>query len=221
MFSGEELIHWFAQYAYEPYLVFAAIIVLMVMSSFGFPVPEEVTLVSAGLIGYMGSHPDKFPPPFPGAEVASVEALATVCFLAVFLSDFLVFTLGRVLGVRFLESRMMRRYQEKMTKISGWAKKYGAYASGIFRFTPGLRFPGHFSCGMLGLSPWKFLAVDGTAALISVPTQVFLVAYYGEEILVYFTQFKMVLFGLLALAAAVWIGYKVKQRLSAASAKAQ
>ena len=73
--------------------------------------------------------------------------------------------------------------------------------AGVFRFTPVLRFPGHMACGMLGVSHLKFWLSDGVAALLTVPTQVLLVAYYGEEILTYFKQFKIVIVAILVLAA--------------------
>jgi membrane protein DedA with SNARE-associated domain len=36
---------------------------------------------------------------------------------------------------------------------------------------------------MLGVSRTKFVLVDGTAALVSVPTQVYLVGIYGKDII--------------------------------------
>lgn len=200
-FSEEAILQWFGQFAQQPNLVYISVVGFMLASSFGLPVPEEVVLVSAGFVGYMS---------LQAAEAAHTTAtvdvplLATICFLAVFLSDFLVFSLGRHLGSRFLDSRYMVKHKERMEEVSNWAKKYGAFAAGIFRFTPGLRFPGHFSCGMLGLPKWKFIAVDGTAALLTVPTQVLLVAHYGKEIMEYFSQFKMVLIALAAIGLVVW-----------------
>ncbi|MFP5458564.1 MAG: DedA family protein, partial [Bacteriovoracia bacterium] len=64
--------------------------------------------------------------------------------------------------------------------------------------------PGHLSCGLLGIPLWKFLAIDGTAALISVPTQVWFVATYGEVILNSLQQFKFYLFGGLAILFLLW-----------------
>jgi membrane protein DedA with SNARE-associated domain len=79
-----------------------------------------------------------------------------------------------------------------MKKIERWTAKYGIWASGVFRFTPGLRFPGFWTCGMGGLPLWKFALVDGAAALLSVPTQVILVYYYGERILDFIKQIKVI-----------------------------
>lgn len=210
--SEDAIVHFFAQYAYQPFLVYGAIAFMMLISSFGFPVPEEITLVSAGLVCYMGSRPDLFPPPHEGAHVVNTHVAATVAFLSVIGSDFVVYMLGRKLGRRFLASRFMERSRGKMEKIARWTTDYGAWAAGVFRFTPGLRFPGHFACGMLGLSAGTFLMVDGLAAMVSVPTQVYLVATFGEHILVYFKQFKLVIFALLALGFLAYVIYRYTRR---------
>ena len=207
-FSEDAILQWFAQYAYQPGFVYSAIVLLMVASSFGLPAPEEITLLSAGLVCYMGSRPDLFPPPNANLEPVNVYVTASVCLASVFLSDFLVFSLGRYFGDRILKTRFIAKQSQKIEKVSKWTKKHGAWAAGVFRFTPGLRFPGHFSCGMLGLSPIKFTAVDGTAALLSVPTQVMLLAFYGESILKYVRQFKIVI---LCLGGVILAFYLVKK----------
>ena len=48
------LIEFFAAYAYQPMLVYSFIVLFMTASSFGLPIPEEMTLVSAGLVGGSG-----------------------------------------------------------------------------------------------------------------------------------------------------------------------
>ncbi|MFY7928761.1 MAG: DedA family protein [Oligoflexus sp.] len=192
-FSEQELLSWFTQYAYQPYWIYAGIFLLMLASGFGFPAPEEITLVSAGLVCYVASRPDLYPPPYPGAVGVNPYVTATVAFVSVMFSDCLVFFLGKYFGGALLRKRFMARYRDRMDKVAEWTKKYGMWAAGAFRFTPGLRFPGHFACGMMGLSVSKFILVDAIAAGISVPTQVLLVAFYGDKILVYFQQFKIVL----------------------------
>lgn len=190
--SEQEVFNWFAQYAYEPAIVYGTVVFMMVISSFGFPVPEEVTLISVGIVCYMGRNPELFPPPEAGAEAVNTYTAAGVTFLAVVASDFLVYTLGKTLGAKIMRWRVMRRQRKQLDKVSSWMKKYGVFAAALFRFTPGLRFPGHFSCGMMGLPPFKFLAVDSLAALVSVPTQIFLISYYGKEILENFKTIKII-----------------------------
>lgn len=203
-FSEDQLFAWFAQYAYQPLLVYLAVVVLMLASSFGLPIPEEVTLVSLGLVCYMGSRPDLYPPPFEGAAQVDVATAATIAFFAVFLSDFLVFSLGKFFGGRIINRPFLGRYRASLDKVKSWVTKYGIWAAGLFRFTPGLRFPGHFSCGMLGLKSPKFLAIDGLACLISVPTQVLLIAYYGETIFENIKEAKLILLAVALVAVTIY-----------------
>ena len=212
LISEEAILQFITQFAYQPWLVYGCVICFMLASSFGFPIPEEVVLLGSGLVGYIGSRPDLYPPPVAGSPTVNVELLAAICFFAVFLSDFLVYSLGKYFGARLLRTRRMARYHNRMEKITRCTRRYGAWAAGIFRFTPGLRFPGHFACGTLGLSGIKFVAVDGTAALLSVPTQVLLIAYFGEEILIYFKQFKIVLFSALGVLLLFWLYRKIMAR---------
>lgn len=206
-------------YAYQPTWIYTFLIVMMLLSSIGLPFPEEATLVSVGLLAYMGINPHLYPPPFPGAPHVHPHTAAVVAFLAVFLSDFLIYTIGRVFGRRIFEWKPVKSVlsEENRKRIEDWTQKYGAYACGIFRFTPGLRFPGHLACGMLRFPAWKFALIDGIAALVSVPTQILLLAYYGDTILKFFKQFKIVLLCLFVVVLAYILYSKYRAKKSSAS----
>jgi membrane protein DedA with SNARE-associated domain len=120
---------------------------------------------------------------------------AIVTFLGVLLSDLVVFLLGRKYGPKLMRFPFIKKLitPESMERIERWTAKYGMWASGVFRFLPGARFPGFWTCGMAGLPVWKFILVDGGAALLSVPTQVLLVSYYGESILVFIKKVKVII----------------------------
>lgn len=211
--SPEGLLAFFSQYAYQPWLVYGFISAFMLMASFGLPIPEEVVLISAGLVAYLAKNPQLYPPPYPGAHPVDTTTLMVVCFLAVFFSDFIVYSLGRFLGQRLMHHHWVKKQMEGKTYITieQWFVKYGSWCAGIFRFTPGLRFPGHLSCGFLKVPLWKFIAIDGGAALLSVPTQVWLVATYGEVILEKMKEFKLILLGVLLFVGLIWWLRKRKQ----------
>jgi membrane protein DedA with SNARE-associated domain len=194
--------HFFSQYAYSPGLVYGAVCGFMLLSAFGLPLPEELILVSAGLVGYMSINPHEFPPPYPGAHHVNIFVLAAVSFLAVLGSDYLIFHLGAKLGPKLFRVRWFARMlnEAKLQKIQNWMWEYGYWMVFLFRFTPGVRFPGHLTCGAMGLSKWRFMAVDSLAAGISVPTQVLLVAIYGETILKYVGRGKLVVVGSVSIA---------------------
>lgn len=201
------IVDTFQQYAYQPGYLYAIIVAIMTASSFGLPIPEEFTLVTAGLIAYMGMNPQKYPPP-PGVDGDPVNlyTLAVVCFVAVLGSDLLIYFLGRFFGDKLFKSKFFKKNvsPERMNKINDWFNKYSYWMCGMFRFMPGIRFFGHMSCGAMRIPPHIFLAIDGAAALLSVPTQVLLVAFFGEVIIAKMKEFKLILLGILALAAVVY-----------------
>jgi membrane protein DedA with SNARE-associated domain len=210
-FGQEPIFQWLAQYAYEPSMVYMAVFAMMLASGFGFPLPEEVTIISVGILTYMGANPELFPPPFPGAPVVNGYEAAVFVSLAVFIADNLVYWLGRGFGRKI---RKIQRFQNFFAgptneKINAFIKKYGNYAAFIFRFTPGIRFPAHIFLGMSKFSPWAFMVVDGVAVIISVPTQILLVYHFGEPILATLYKFKVYVgIGLLIL-----LGYLAVKKL--------
>lgn len=212
--SQQALMTFFSQYAYQPSKVYGFITLFMFASSFGLPVPEELILVSAGLVAYMAHHPADFPPPFAGAEGVNVLTLAIVCFFAVFLSDLVIYFIGKFFGGKIIKTKFFQKQVagKGFDKINSWFQKYGGWACGIFRFTPGLRFPGHMSCGLLGIPLWKFMLVDGLAALVSVPSQVYVVATYGQIILEKIREFKIIAGSVLGVVLLIWVIKKVYQR---------
>jgi len=203
----DQILTWFSQFVYQPYVVYGAILGFMTICALGVPIPEEVVIISAGLVGHMALNPDQFPPPYPGALAVEPYTLAVVAFLSVIATDYLIFSIGKFFGKKIMNSQRFSKYftPEKTEKITGWAKKYGFWAPSVFRFIPGVRFPGHLMCGALGVPAWAFLLTDGFAAMISVPTQVLLVAFYGEAILVYIKKFKFYLFIALAIILAMYL----------------
>jgi membrane protein DedA with SNARE-associated domain len=190
--AAEPIFQFLAQYAYEPHFVYLGIVGMMIASGFGVPVPEELTIVSVGILTYMGANPDMFPPPFPGAPVVNGYEAAAVTLFAVVFADFLVFGIGRFAGRKIIQKPMFRKVfnENVMGRINGFLKKYGVFAAFMFRFTPGIRFPAHVMLGMSNFPAWQFGIVDGMAAIISVPTQILLIYHFGEPILSTMAKFK-------------------------------
>ncbi|MGZ3691451.1 MAG: DedA family protein [Pseudobdellovibrio sp.] len=205
-------------YAYEPTWVYVFLIAMMLLSAVGLPFPEEATLVSVGLLAYMGMNQEMYPPPFDGAPHVNPRTAAMVAFVAVISSDLLIYCIGRFFGRKIFEWKPVKSVlsEDNRTKIEEWTHKYGAYACGIFRFTPGLRFPGHLACGMLKFPAWKFALIDGVAALISVPTQILLLAFYGDTILKFIKQFKIILACVLIIAGLYFLYKKYLAKKAAA-----
>lgn len=213
--ESEWIFNFLKDYAYQPYLVYLLVFGMMVASGFGFPLPEEVTIISVGLLTYMGANPDQFPPPEgAGRPIYGYEA-ALVTMACVVFADCLVFMIGRIFGRRLMGMKRFKSLfgDKVMGRINNFTSKYGEYAAFIFRFTPGIRFPAHIAMGMSNLPLWKFFAIDGFAALISVPSQILLIYHYGEEILKILQKFKMAILALAAIALLVWVLRKIWGRI--------
>lgn len=191
----DQIAAWFLEIAYQPWLVYCLVIGLMFASSFGLPLPEEVTIISASLTAFMATHPEIYPPPTPGAKGVDPYTLAAICAFSVFISDYVIYWIGTFFGDRLMKHKKWKeRFEGKTFKrVQRWIQRYGTLAPFIFRFTPGLRFPGHMMCGAIGLPRWKFILVVGVAALITVPTQVILISFYGEVILGILSRVKTVI----------------------------
>lgn len=205
--------------AHSPFLVFSLLFVIMYLSSFGLPLPEEITLLTLGFLVWLSNNPD----PVTGVmspNNINIHAAAWLAFVAVLSSDLLVFELGRRFGSRILSLPVLNKLAQPalLAKVNAWMERWGFWAAGVFRFTPGIRFPGHLSCGMLGVSRTKFLLVDGFAALVSVPTQVYLVGFYGKEIIELIRKYQPWVIGLLALGALLYYRKELAQLMRRKSA---
>lgn len=220
-FTNEPIFQWFAQYAYEPYMVYLGVILFMTASAFGLPIPEEVTIVSVGVLAYMGTHPAAFPPPYPGAPVVNGVHAAIITSCAVFFSDLAVFTLGRTGGRKVTNWPLFKRFFNEKTVgfVNKFFAQYGMFATFIFRFTPGARFPAHILLGMSPLPLWKFMVVDGFAVLISVPTQILLIYFYGEPILQAMYKVKGYLFAGLGVVVVAFVAHRLSLKFKSKAAK--
>ena len=124
------------------------------------------------------------------------------------MGDVTVFFMGKYFGKRLLKHKRFNDWisPEGWNKIIVRASKWGPWAGGVFRFTPGIRFPGFFACGMLGTPFLAFFTADALAALISIPTQVLLISKYGDVILDGMKKGKWYAFVVLATAAVIFVG---------------
>lgn len=149
------------------YLTLAGILLLC---GLGVPIPEDISLISAGYLAYLG--------------IIDVHVGFAVCFSAVLAGDTLAFFLGRWFGQRILAGRFARRFfkPRKQLRVRAYFRKYGSKVTFVGRFLPGLRFSIFFSAGTLHMRTAVFFIYDTLAAAISVPVLVYLAWYFGEHL---------------------------------------
>jgi membrane protein DedA with SNARE-associated domain len=190
----------FTEYGY------LAVFIMLLVCGFGIPVPEDVTLVTGGVIAGMG--------------YADVHTMFAVGMVGVLVGDGLVFLSGRHLGRRVMGWPGVRCVltPARFRKAQRVFIKYGRWVMFVARFLPGLRTPVFFTAGTTGrVNFLTWLVMDGLAALISVPIWVYL-GYFGarnwEWMFSMLHSFQYGLFALLGIGATVLgvLWYRKRQR---------
>jgi membrane protein DedA with SNARE-associated domain len=153
-----------------PSAVYDTLAGILLLCGLGLPIPEDVSLISAGYLAHRG--------------VVNLHTVFLVCFASVLGGDCIAFTLGRLFGSRLLDSRLARRFfrPRKQIRVRAYFRKYGSKVIFIARFLPGLRFSIYLSAGTLRVRPSVFITYDSLAALVSVPALVYLAWAFGEHI---------------------------------------
>lgn len=162
-----DLLAFLTPYGTHSYVVMFGI---LVACGFGLPMPEDVVLVTGGILASHG--------------VTHLWLVNIVCMAGVLIGDSTIFFLGNKFG-RTLKTRgvFKRIFTEKRDKnVKALFDKYGDKVIFMGRFMPGLRTPIFFTSGMYHVTPWKFLLLDGTAALISVPLWIWIGFLFGKNL---------------------------------------
>ena len=155
--------HLFGEFGYlAPFLV-------LLLCGVGLPLPEEVSLIGAGVLVHRG-------------EVRFVP-IAMLCGLAILLGDSVPFWLGRRYGLAALRVRWVARmvHPERFARLQRRFEEHGNWATFVCRFFAGVRIPGYFVAGMMGMSYPRFLLLDALGVLISVPASVYLGQLFADQ----------------------------------------
>lgn len=159
------LVSFFTDYGYW------AVLFVLIICGFGVPIPEDITLVSGGIIA--GLYP----------ENVNVHLMFVVSMFGVLLGDSVMYWLGRIYGVKILRFKPVRRVIN-LKRLRMVRQKFDQYGNRVLftaRFLPGLRAPIYTISGITRrVSYTRFVLIDFFAAAISVPIWVYL-GYYGAN----------------------------------------
>ncbi|WP_439243746.1 MULTISPECIES: DedA family protein [unclassified Lonepinella] len=159
------LINFFTDYGYW------AVLFVLIICGFGVPIPEDITLVSGGIIA--GLYP----------ENVNVHMMLVVSMIGVLAGDSTMYWLGRIYGVKILRFRPLRKLlsSKRLKMVREKFDQYGNRVLFIARFLPGLRAPIYMVSGITNrVSYTRFVLLDFCAAIISVPIWVYL-GYHGAD----------------------------------------
>ncbi len=152
------LIEFFSNYGY------AAVFLVLLLCGFGLPIPEDITLVSGGVIA--GLYADINP-----------HLMLLVSLAGVIVGDSIMYWLGRIYGSKILRFRPMKKLitLQRLRLVREKFAKYGNWVLFIARFLPGLRAPIYVVSGITKkISYTRFVLIDLLAASISVPIWIYL-----------------------------------------------
>jgi len=142
---------------------------ILLACGFGLPLPEDIPLLFSGWLVHRGH--------------ANLWIMMTVGMLGVLGGDSIMYGLGRRYGEHIVEHPWLMRLITR--RRLEWAEQKflsrGAPLIFVARFMTGARSVVFLTSGMFRVPFWKFLLMDGTAALISVPLWIILAAYFGDR----------------------------------------
>ncbi len=193
----ETIVDFLIDYAGGP-IPYIAVFSILLLCGLGLPVPEDITLFAAGVATYYG--------------VCDVWIMIGICLLGVLIGDSFMFWLGHHYGRKLLKRWPFRTFLDE-TKIEGIRKKLHHHGGKLLfsaRFMPGLRSTVFFASGLLHFPYRKLLIYDGAAALISVPSIIYAVYYFGAFVEHVMKLIKNVEGGIAGLIAAVILFFIVK-----------
>lgn len=153
----EFLISFFSSYGYW------AVFLVLLACGFGVPIPEDITLVSGGVISGLG--------------YTNVHWMLVVSMLGVLVGDSTMYWLGRIYGEKILKFPLIRNVAtpERFAQVQERFEKQGWKLLFVARFLPGLRAVVYLVSGISRKVTFtRFLLVDFFAAIISVPIWVYL-----------------------------------------------
>ncbi|MGA7743716.1 MAG: DedA family protein [Polyangia bacterium] len=193
-----------------PSAVYDTLAGILLLCGLGLPIPEDVSLISAGYLAHLG--------------IVNLHTVFLVCFASVLGGDCIAFMLGRLFGSRLLDSRLAKRFfrPRKQIRVRAYFRKFGSKVIFIARFLPGLRFSIYLSAGTLRVRPSVFITYDSLAALVSVPALVYLAWAFGEHIDHVVSWARRSEYGILILVllAMVWFAVKLLRKRRHETAKA-
>jgi membrane protein DedA with SNARE-associated domain len=152
---------------------YVAVFVGLLCAGMGFPIPEEIPVVTGG--GWCAHAAAQQPPAHPIWWI-----MLPVCIIGVVVSDGILYTIGRHGGTRLLEIGWVKRHMvrpDKRAKIEHNFQKYGIKILLGARLLPGIRAPIFVMAGVMRLPVRRFLLADGIYAIPGV-TLLFTLAYW-------------------------------------------
>jgi membrane-associated protein len=150
------------------YIVIAGIVFIETGILFGFFLPGDSLLFSAGLVAAARSD-------------INIVILVLLVFLAAFIGDQVGYVLGRKIGRPYFQRRNSKRMQKMLAKSERFYERYGWWSVVIARYIPWVRTFVPPIAGTVKMNYYKFLTANALGALLW-GTGITLAGFYSGSI---------------------------------------
>ncbi len=153
-------------------LKYLGIVLVLILSGLGLPIPEEVVVVAAGVLSH-------------DSDSFKWQYAYLACLGGAIAGDIVVYSIGRYLGHGFFLrypwfARLM--HEEREAKMEEVIKKHGFKVFFVARFMVGVRVPLYLAAGVVRMSWPRFLLINVFCATTVVSIAFWLGHRYGNEV---------------------------------------
>jgi membrane protein DedA with SNARE-associated domain len=177
---------------------YLGLFIVLLAAGLGLPLPEDIPLVASGWLVHKSQ------------GQVDLHLMILTGLAGVMIGDSMLYYMGRRYGTHIMEHRWLRRIA-KPWLVEKARQKYLEHGAKILfaaRFMPGLRSVLFLTAGTFRVPAWKFLLIDGSAALISVPTWILVAWRFSGDVEKLMRDARMasyVIAAVLLTALAIWI----------------
>lgn len=166
-----DIIFWLA--SESGYRVHVAVFILLILGGFGFPIPEDIPLLLAGVAGQR--------------HFVNIQSIFITCYVGVLLADQVVFFIGYFFGQKLLNAGTKSTFfpyinEEKVSEIREGLRKNRLFYIFLGRHLFPVRTVTFLTAGALRIPYFEFLISDALAALVSVGIVVGIGYLLGEKL---------------------------------------
>ncbi len=184
------------------HISYLGIILVLILTGVGLPIPEEVPIIAAGIASSVGT-------------LNPLWAFLS-CLVGALLGDAVIYAIGYHFG-HSLVTRHPRfahlLHAEYEAKIEEMIRRHGLKVFFLSRFMVGIRAPVYLTAGVLRMSFRRFVLIDMLCAT-SVVGLFFGLSYaYGEQLTGWIRRSEIGLTAIIVVAAAVVGGYFLLRHL--------
>ena len=197
-----------ASHGLVAYLLIAAV---LLGSAFGLPVPEDLSLIIAGIL--------------VASENADLWIMALTCYFGIIAGDLIIYRLGWITGPRLFRKRWVKKYMtsSKLQGLRANLERKTFLTIFVARHLFYLRTITFLVCGAVRVSFTRFLVADAIAALITTPLMLgigYLFGQHYDHIVEIIKQIKVLLV-VLGVGVAVYLYFRFRKKVESHAEEAE